>query len=323
MSSEGRPLGQVRSSCRAVARRAVHVRIAHDRLADYAASLARHSLELPELDPECHYLGHGDDTAAFVFTLDAVNFGSATLSHLRPFAGHQGYFAIAAALHRRYRERGPLTAAVLAQLGAEECAELFGQELRAPYAGDLIRQFADALNQLGRFLLERFGGRFEALLDAAEGSAERLVELLTAMPFYRDLAAYRGREVAFLKRAQLTAADLSLALGNRARGPFDDLDRLTIFADDMVPHVLRLDGVLEYGRELAARIDAAVPLAAGGAEEVEIRACAVAAAELLVTELDRRGRRVSAMQLDYFLWNRGQGKRYQTRPRHLTFGIYY
>ena len=39
----------------------------------------------------------------------------------------------------------------------------------------------------------------------------------------------------FYKRAQIVASDLALA----GVAEFDDLDRLTIFADNLVPHVLR------------------------------------------------------------------------------------
>lgn len=50
---------------------------------------------------------------------------------------------------------------------------------------------------------------------------------------------------------------------------FADLDRLTIFADNVVPHVLRVEGVLRYSEALAARIDRGDPLPPGG-EETEI-----------------------------------------------------
>ena len=60
------------------------------------------------------------------------------------------------------------------------------------------------------------------------------------MPLFDD----RG----FWKRAQILPNDLALA----GVAHFADLDRLTIFADNLVPHVLRIDGVLVYesaGRE--------------------------------------------------------------------------
>lgn len=57
---------------------------------------------------------------------------------------------------------------------------------------------------------------------------------------------------------------------------------------------------------------------------MEIRACAVHAAELIVKELRDRGKAVTARELDYLLWNRGHEPRYrERRPRHLTRTIFY
>ena len=72
----------------------------------------------------------------------------------------------------------------------------------------------------------------------------QLAETLAAgMPFFDDTG--------FWKRAQITANDLALA----GVAEFDDLDELTIFADNLVPHVLRVDGVLVYDPPLADHID--------------------------------------------------------------------
>ena len=67
-------------------------------------------------------------------------------------------------------------------------------------------------------------------------SAEALAERLTAMPFFADAGFY--------KRAQIAANDLHLAGVAR----FPDIHRLTIFADNLVPHVLRHHGVLRLLR---------------------------------------------------------------------------
>jgi len=312
-------LDRVRRAAEEVAAHSDHVRVDHARLLELAASLQRLPMELPRLDPGTHHLGQGEETVAFLLTLDAVNFGSGYFPELRPFMERTGYFAVAAALRHRYLREGPLGADELAALRPEDCACIFGQSPDGA-AGELMANFATSLNELGRLLLERFGGSFAALLNAAEGSAERLVELLAGLSSFRDVSSYKGFEVPLLKRAQISAADLSLALGE---GSFGDLERLTVFADCTVPHVLRLDGVLQYSGALAERIDAEEPIDAGSGEEVEIRAVALHACELLLAELRRRGRRVLAMQLDYFLWNRGQEPRYASRPSHLTRTIYY
>ena len=90
------------------------------------------------------------------------------------------------------------------------------------------------------------------------------------------MALYDDR--GFWKRAQIVPSNLALA----GRREFSDLDRLTIFADNLVPHVLRCDGVPALrARASPTLIDAGRPLRPG-AQEREIRACAVHACELLV-----------------------------------------
>src|SRR5204862_7472099 len=127
------------------------------------------------------------------------------------------------------------------------------------------------------------------------------------MPFYQDLG--------FLKRAQLTAADLALA----GVATFDDLNELTIFADNLVPHVLRVDGLLNYDADLLGRINREELIPSGSQEEREIRACALHAVELLRACLPA----VTSVQLDYLLCNRGHRPAYKGQPRHRTRTVYY
>lgn len=94
------------------------------------------------------------------------------------------------------------------------------------------------------------------------------------MPYFKDVVPYNGLHVPFYKRAQLTAADLALAFEGQGPGCFNDLDRLTIFADNLIPHVLRVDKILDYEDSLANRIDTEDLIPAYSHEEVEIRACA-------------------------------------------------
>lgn len=318
-----RVLDRVRAACAAVAARAASVRIDESRIAPYAAALPLEEARQPELDPRYHFLGRPDETVAFVLTLDSINFGSGYFPHLRKRGGLSGYYTVAASLSDRFRLRGPFSPGGLAALSPADCAELFGQRPDGGPVDELMAHFARALNDLGRYVLDRFDGRFTALVEAAEGSAERLVGLLAAMPYYRDVARYDDLEVPFYKRAQLTAADLALALGGRGWGAFGDLDRLTIFADNLVPHVLRVDGVLQYDPTLLARIDRGELIGAGSPEEAEIRACALHAVELLAAELRRAGRPIPPMRLDYLLWNRGQQPRYKALPRHRARSVFY
>ena len=210
-----------------------------------------------------------------------------------------GYFTVAASLADRWRAAGPWSGSELRALRAADVAAVLGQEPDH----ELMGLYAEALRDLGRFLGTR---RALDLVGDAGGSAERLASMLAAgMPFFDD----RG----FWKRAQIVPNDLALA----GVAEFFDLDRLTIFADNLVPHVLRVDGVLRYDAGLAARIDAG-ELLPPGEEEREIRGCAVHACELLSQRLD-----MPARTLDTALWNRGQAPRYKSVPRHRTRTVFY
>jgi hypothetical protein len=296
----------IRGACEWVAGRAQHVRIREDEIGAYARSL-HPPAEGARLDPELHLLdGPLDARAAFFLTLDAVNFGSGWFPTLRKPPGLSGYATLAASLRRRFAEQGPWSPDELARIERAEVAAVTGQDP----GHDLVRLWTDSLQGLG----ERVAGEHENdwldVVAAAGGSAVGFVEMLADWrSFGVDVSEYYGRPVPFFKRAQLAAADLHLA----GVIDFRDLDRLTLFADNLVPHVLRLDGVLEVDPGLTARIDAGELLEHSSPEEVELRACSVHAVELIVGERPE----LTAQAVDHLLWNRGAGARYKSveRPR--------
>jgi hypothetical protein len=272
----------VRRHCAAIAARARHVRI--DPGADVPAG------GVSGLDPALHHLdGPPEEVARYVLILDAVNFGSGWFAELGTDTD-----ALTARLTAHARANGPWTAAELRALTPAAAGEVLGLDP----AHELTRLYAEGLNQLGAWLPADLG-------DSAEALAQRL----TAMPFFRD----RG----FYKRAQIAAHDLHLA----RVADYPDIPRLTIFADNLVPHVLRAHGVLRYDEELAARVDRGEELPAGGPHEQEIRACALHACEGIAARLG-----VAPARLDNWLWNAGREldpTRHPGSRPHITRTVYY
>jgi hypothetical protein len=314
---------EIRGACAWVADNAAWVRIRGDRLTPYAAQLPLEKIHVTEMDWKHHFRGDAASTVAYFLTLAAVNFGSGYFPWIAKRPNMSGYYTIASRLRDRFADGGALTAEALGRMDPATCAGIFHQSLEQPAVQELMAHFSRALRQLGRLLNADFGGHFLALVAAARGSAGRLVTILRRMPYFDDRQAYRGRNIPFYKRAQLAAADLSLAFCGEGPGGFEDLDRLTLFADNLVPHVLRMDGILKYRPELLERIQAGIRIPAGSPEEVEIRACAVHAVELLRATPVAREYRVTAQQLDYLLWHRGRGRHYKAVPRHRTRTIFY
>lgn len=296
-------LDEVRANAAEIAAEGRWVRIDAEALARLAATL---TVPAPALDGR--RLPAGLDAAAtaqHLLMLDAINFGSGWAPTLHKRFDPELGRAVSAAttiawnLTDHVRRNGPWPAGQLRDLHTRQVAAVLGQ----PADHELMALYAQALRELGRFL----GARSALdLVSAAGAGAERFaVSLARGMALWNDPGFY--------KRAQIAAADLALA----GVAAFEDLERLTCFADNLVPHVLRCDGVLVYAPELAALVDAGTPLRPGPAERA-IRGCGVHAVELLAAATGR-----SPMALDMALWNRGQTPDYKSRPRHRTRCVFY
>lgn len=276
---------EIRIACREVVAAARWVRV------DDAALGRIPPGEPPTLDPADHFLeGPPGAVATYVLALDAVNFGSGWFAELARRPGGFGYETVAAALAERFRA-GPWAPEDMKALCAEEVGRLFGLAPSHPLAG----LFSSALRELGGFLE---GQSALELVAESDGSAERLAARLSeGMAMWRDPLA---------KRAQLAASDLVLA----GVADFADLDALTLFADNLVPHVLRRDGALVVDSELERHLDAGRWLE-DGRQELELRAAAIVAGERLARRLG-----VTERDLDGMLWQRGQAGRYADPPAH-------
>jgi len=288
---------EIRAACARVAGAARQVRITGAAIAAYAQTLPAESPPAPDLDP-----GASDEQrAAFGLQLNAVNFGSGWFPTLRKPQGLSGFRTVEAGL----RAHGPWEAEALARVDAAEAAATFGGQ---DPGHELMELFARALRELGAHVREQHGGSFRSLARSGDGSAVALAERLARLPTWLDVSPYDGLTVPFFKRAQLAAADLHL----QGIAPAGDLAALTVFADNLVPHVLRIDGVLEFDPELVERIDRGDLIEHDAPEEVEIRACALHAVELLVAAHEG----TTATAVDNALWHRGGEPRYKAHPRH-------
>ena len=337
---------RVRRSCAAVAAGASLVAIdgaALERMADeLAAQLdAGGAPETPATPPEWRD-GDPERRTGLILALDAVNFGSGWHPLLRKRPGLSGARTVAAAFTEWWIGAGWPGPRQLAELlgptrhdGVTTLAPALGQSASGAVR-PLLDAFCASLEELADWVAERFDQRWSAVPAAAGSSAARLAELLATLSLWDDrsphpaLAAAAsggpeavrpdpggrdpgvGTEVWLYKRAQIAAADLDLA-GVTATS---DLECLTAMADNLVPHVLRLDGVVVVDGALVERIEREELLIAGEVAEVELRAVAVHAVELLVAAVRARGQHLSAAELDRLLWWRGRLPRYKAVPRH-------
>ena len=292
----------VLDSVRPIVEGAGSVSIDDARLADVASWLAFEELPVPRVflpfrpPPEL--------VTDFVLVASCLNFAFTDLDthEVWTWMGHSDADGLHAALHRA----GPevLHGEWLVSVSAERLGEILP-------GLQMLDERAAILREVGEVLVERWDGRF-ANVVASVGDVESYLRVLTSeFPRFDD--------VPFWKLAQLSAWILHI----EGAVQWPDLERLTAFADYIVPAALRVLGVLRYSEALARAVDAWTPIEAGSPWEVEIRAATVWACHELALAVNRlRPAELAVVdaQIDARLWLPFHTSH---MPHHLTRTIYY
>ena len=318
-------LQKIKEKTAYVANNNSHITIRYDKIPAYAIDVIITNVKKSKWNWDWHYKGQSEEeTLAYLLILDAINFGSGYFSELKKKQGiNSGYATVAIYLKEEFL-KNPIDAKTLTTMDKYICSNIFRQDIENPNIADLMDKFALAMRELGEYILKNYSGSFSNFVLSAKHSAAALVEKLSQLRLFEDIAIYKGQEIPILKRAQITVGDIYTALDGKGLGRFDDIAELTIFADNVVPHVLRYDGILQYSGELAKIIDSGIPIASGDEMEIALRACSITAVEEIVKELKKQGREdIITLYIDHFLWERGHEEPYISQKRHITKTIYY
>jgi len=318
---------EVLKTAQNVAEKSRQVRIEKQALVRFSQKLVEDRIEVPPWNCLYHFCGRSEEMVSYILVLDSLNFcfwpesGEDTWEIEYESRGVSGYYALAPSLKEAIESDVPITKAdYLAKLSLHKLKEI----LRGQGELQLLEQRHKILNELGRVLLEEYGGEAHKLVGTAGNSAINLARLLAEkLSSFQDVAQYLDHKVFFYKRAQILAADLYGAFDGTRWGSFVDIDKLTAFADYKLPQVLRHLGILRYAQSLARKVDQKIFLEQGSPEEVEIRANTIWAVELIRKELEGMGKGLRAVEIDWILWNMGQHKEFKARPYHRTVTIFY
>jgi hypothetical protein len=351
-------LDKVRASARWVKSQATKVHINEGAITSFLQTLAP-----AEFAEKTEVVGYPlrfpalEDEVNFWALLSLLNIGSGFRPLLRAVRRPGAFETIQRGVVGMYISAKKLDSAYLASISLEEVGSLFDlplfeekdvhqgimfMQVPSPLhpLGDHIRQI---LNETGRILLERgieggLGQWVVNQLRSKEGrpdSAAQLVEALAAtFPAFNDVHMYKGDKVYILKKAQLLVGDLYRHMRNKdPKFNFADINRLTVFSDNVLPTVLRKLGILTLDSDLASQIDGQQELEAGEAE-VELRALAIEACEEIIqawrahTEKARSAETqpkelialpaAPSVELDYFLWKKGKDDAFRSVERHYT-----
>lgn len=182
----------------------------------------------------------------------------------------------------------------------------------------------ETINEVAEKMIEFFNSNAEMLIKRANYDAIALQELiLSQFSSFSDTADYNSKTVYFNKRAQLLTADLNYILEINGQNSLTNIDKITACADYKIPFILREFGILKYNEHLSSIVDNRIVIEKGSKEEVEIRAFAIWAVELMKEEYKKHSVFLRSNQINDFLWLISQIKNPKYKPYHLTLTTSY
>ncbi len=317
-----KPIPDVLESVEAVVKNSRYVSIDEQAVYNWAKSIVDCQFA-DDKDDSLLFRGSQSDCANFALISDALNFCFWSDEPWEvEYKGRNWTrtFAMMAGLLKAIeKEPAWLTADRWIKADTLDVARMFSGIGEIP----MSRRRVEIFNEAGQVLAERFDGRFLNLVEQECFDARRIsYRLAECFPSFYDVSNYNGHEVAFLKRAQICAADLHRVWTANGYSGLTNLESLTVFADYRLPQLFWHEKMIQLAEDFAAAIRREEEIKADSAEEIELRAATVQVGKLICDTLTSLGRPVAAWELDYELWVRAKSPQV-TVPHHRTITNFY
>ncbi|MFZ0908744.1 MAG: queuosine salvage family protein [Candidatus Acidiferrales bacterium] len=326
-----KPIGSpVLDSLRPVIEHSRDVRTDVDNIVEVASWMAYEELPMPDYAEPLDIGSDPNKQIDFIMVTDAIDTAFTDFSnHVKFQVDYMGQHwsdseAEFACLRRAMDNGTPiLDGRYLAKITRDELNKIFAGNIEMPMLDEKLA----VLHEVGGVLAAKYDGRFSnfihscspKLYDNGNGMIDRLVK---EFPRFNDVSMYDGHEIRFYKLAQLGVWMLYRQI--RKEGfRLEDPEKMTAFADYIVPAALRILGILKYSPALEHTINTYQLIPRDSTQEIEIRAHLLYATALLREEVNKirpPELQVIIPQIDARLW-----LPYHTTfwPHHLTRTIMY
>jgi hypothetical protein len=292
-----KPIGSpVLDSLRPVIEHSREVRTNVGKIVEVASWMAYEELPLPEFAlPFGIGTGDANDSIDFILVADSIDTAFTDFkTHTKFQVDFQDQHwsdsdAMFACLKRALDAGIPVTdGKFLAKVTREELDRIFTGNISMPMLDEKLA----VLHEVGAVLAAKYEGRFAnfvyscspQLYDNGNGLIERMVK---EFPRFNDVSTLDGHEIKFYKLAQLGVWMMYAALHKSGKFRLDDPEKMTAFADYIVPVALRLLGITSYSKELEHAINSYQLIPRDSRREIEIRAHCLYATALLREEINR------------------------------------
>ena len=321
----------VLASVQPVVKAAELVRVNHEKISEVANWMAYEEFAKPDGSMLFDFGNDPDVLMDFTLVVNTMNFAFTDFSTGVKFeTDYMGKRwcdseAMLACLHRAINAGIPFfSGEYLAKVTRKDLESVFAGTIEMPMLDERVVLF----NEVGRVLVEKYQGRYSKFVRSCAprlyANGDGLLERLTTeFPRFRDVSSYQGSDVHIYKLAQLGIWGMHLALSPRGAWKLEDADKLTAFADYIVPVGLRVMGIFEYAPALEQQINDLVEVKRDSNAEIELRASSIYVIAKLTEEINKRRPGMDPLlqpQVDFRFWKTYHATHW---PHHLTKTVMY
>ena len=198
----------------------------------------------------------------------------------------------------------------LSEITYEEFAKIFEGNIEIP----LQKERYEIVKSISEVVVNKMNGDFYSIIKDINSDKELFNLIITTFSSFEDTREYKGKILYYYKLAQLLTSDI-LHVYELKMGYTVDYSNLIGCADYKIPQVLESLGILKYDEELNSIIEAKIEIEENSEYEIEIRSSMLVVIDYIYERINKS---IPRIDINDFIWSKGQNKSVVTKPYHLT-----
>lgn len=178
----------------------------------------------------------------------------------------------------------------------------------------LLEERYKIVSSIAEIVNKKMNGSFYDYIKDMNTDQEIFKTILNNFSGFEDTRTYKEQTVYFYKLAQLLTSDILHVIENKEQKEVD-YSNLLGCADYKIPQVMQGLGILEYDTKLSSLLETKTEIEENSEYEVEIRASMIVVINYIWNQIDKS---IDRIDINDFIWNKGQDKTKKYKPYHLT-----
>lgn len=178
----------------------------------------------------------------------------------------------------------------------------------------LLEERYKIVTDIAKIVNIKMNGNFYQYIKNMNTDKEVFETIISNFSSFNDTRIYKGKTIYFYKLAQLLTSDILHVIKIKEHRQVN-FSNLLGCADYKIPQVMQGFGILEYDAKLYSLLETKTEIEENSEYEVEIRASMIVVINYIYEQINKR---INRIDINDFIWCKGQDKTKKYMPYHLT-----